>query len=109
VNEKALEIIELKLDCITILPGELGKPKDFRLKVRGNAIELVTREREFLPDWKGSVNTDCYPSVLHLTKLSGCNVDLKVKIPEPEPGIDIIMIGLGKISVKFTFHKQGKD
>ncbi|MCD6500635.1 hypothetical protein J7K42_01290 [bacterium] len=102
MNERALELIE-KLDCITIFSG-LGTPVDFRLKAKGDAIELATREGKFFPDWQGFVDTDCYPPVLHLTKLNGISVNKALKIPEPENGIRRIMVGLGHIFVTFIYH-----
>ena len=107
MDKKALKIIN-ELDCITISSTEFRNPeKDFRLKTKGNAIELASRGGKFLPDWQGVADINCYPPILHLTRVGGYHADLKVKIPEPE-GIERIMEGLGHVFVTFSFHKQGK-
>ena len=108
MNEKSLELIEGVVDCITIIAPEFRKLPDFRLKAKDNRIELATREGQFLPDWQGFVDIDCYPPILRLTKLNGTYINKEIKIPEPEPGIERIMIGLGRIFVTFAFHKQEK-
>lgn len=103
MDEKTLEIID-KLDCVTVFLTNVGKTaiQDFRLKAVGKAIELADREGNFLSDWQGFVDTDCYPPILHLTKLSGSKVNLEIKIPEPgtKRRMDF------KIVVKFTFHEK---
>lgn len=103
MNEKVLEVIN-KLDCVTVFLTNVGKTamQDFRLKDVDDAIKLADREGNFSRDWQGFVDTDCYPPVLHLTKLNGSKVNLEVKIPEPgtKRRMDF------KIVVKFTFHEK---
>lgn len=54
--------------------------KDFKFKEYPQGLGLVTRNCEFLDDWKGSVYLKNYSLILYLTKIDNKQVDIKIPL-----------------------------
>ncbi len=106
INPETLQKISL-IDWISILlKYSKGKivSREFRLKKRGERIELATRNGNFLPGWQGYIIPKKDP-VIHLTRVDGHSVSLDVPLPSPDSSRDTFVTKetpVGKIMVLFT-------